>query len=182
MMSRQYQITGLGPKALDGSIKLFTVLAYPFIGSAAWLAEQHKYPDVGDMLEIAEDGTMTLLSESQPGSIGGPQHEEEDVQKKSPSEANGGNGDGELCHFSSYVAKPVIVHASQITAVDEPEVDGQRLITLAGGGVKIAAPGMMARMIPTVGDYWVIVPQDGGNYEYLNPKAVFEAKYSLIEQ
>lgn len=41
---------------------------------------------------------------------------------------------------------------------------------------KLVSPnaGMLARMTPQIGDYWVI--QDDG-YIYLNPKDVFERKY-----
>jgi hypothetical protein len=37
-----------------------------------------------------------------------------------------------------------------------------------------ATPEMCSRMVPKVGDYWVI-QEDG--YIYLNPKEVFERKY-----
>lgn len=45
---------------------------------------------------------------------------------------------------------------------------------------------MTARMEPRIGDYLVRVPQPGPEadsvvfYEYLNPKAVFEAKYDPV--
>ena len=38
---------------------------------------------------------------------------------------------------------------------------------------------MCARMIPQVGDYWVI-QSDG--YVYLNPKDVFERKYRPLQE
>lgn len=44
---------------------------------------------------------------------------------------------------------------------------------------RLATPGMLARYIPEEGDYWVI-QEDG--YEHLNPKAVFERKYSVSDE
>lgn len=41
----------------------------------------------------------------------------------------------------------------------------------------MATAGMLARMNPNVGDYWVI-QEDG--YVYLNPREVFRRKYSPI--
>ncbi len=37
---------------------------------------------------------------------------------------------------------------------------------------------MIARMTPQVGDY-LVIQEDG--YEYLNPKEVFERKYSRVD-
>lgn len=48
-------------------------------------------------------------------------------------------------------------------------------LELENGKVVTATPEMTSRMTPVVGDYWVI-QSDG--YIYLNPKAVFERKYS----
>jgi len=48
-------------------------------------------------------------------------------------------------------------------------------IELEGGRIVVATPEMTSRMTPVVGDYWV-VQSDG--YAYLNPKNVFERKYS----
>lgn len=50
-------------------------------------------------------------------------------------------------------------------------------LKLDDGCVVHATPEMAARMTPVSGDYWV-VQSDG--YIYLNPKAVFERKYSEI--
>lgn len=51
-------------------------------------------------------------------------------------------------------------------------------LELENGEVVTAAPEMTSRMTPIIGDYWVI-QSDG--YIYLNPKTVFERKYSPLE-
>ena len=76
-----------------------------------------------------------------------------------------------------YIANPIEVDAFKITEVG-PAADqscNERVLTLEGGKMVIADPSMMSRMTPEVGDYWVI-QSDG--YVYLNPKCVFERKYS----
>ena len=176
----QHQITGLGPVKPDGTMFIFTVRPQPFIASAAWLVEQSKAPAVGDVLEYSDKGAVTLVTPAQ-GDLdaGAAEPDAADAQKKSAGTEDSANG-SEHSLFSIYRGTPFVVHASKITAVGEPEADGSRVITLTGGGTKIAAPDMMSRMVPVEGDYWVIVPQDDGFYEYLNPKAVFEAKYELL--
>jgi hypothetical protein len=77
-----------------------------------------------------------------------------------------------------YTANPVEVDAYKILEVG-PEADrsaGERILKLDGGpGMVICDKPMMARYTPNPGDYWVI-QSDG--YPYLNPKEVFERKYS----
>jgi hypothetical protein len=77
-----------------------------------------------------------------------------------------------------YIANPVEVDAFRIVGVfgyqDEISKDGLGL-KLEGGEVQQATPEMCARMTPRIGDYFVI-QSDG--YAYLNPKEVFERKYS----
>lgn len=75
--------------------------------------------------------------------------------------------------MATYTAKPVTVTARRIVRVDEA-VAGHRALYLDDGSVVTADPGMLARMTPVIGDYWV-TQQDG--YVYLNPKDVFERKY-----
>jgi hypothetical protein len=77
----------------------------------------------------------------------------------------------------THVANPVRVHARQVTAVD-PAPDGSAHLTLADGGTATATPEMLARITPEAGDY--LVEQLDG-YLYLNPKDVFERKYSPVE-
>jgi hypothetical protein len=77
-----------------------------------------------------------------------------------------------------YRANPVIVDAFTILTVDPPAHDGSRKLQLDDGSIVTATPEMLARMTPHVGDYWII-QEDG--YIYLNPKEVFERKYSPIE-
>lgn len=77
-----------------------------------------------------------------------------------------------------YRANPVIVDAFKITDIGPLLDDGSRWLDLEGNPTSLATANMMSRMGPSVGDYWV-VQSDG--YVYLNPKDVFERKYSKIE-
>lgn len=74
-----------------------------------------------------------------------------------------------------YVANPVEVDAFVIHSVQFVRDAPNASLVLDGGKVVYATPEMMSRMTPRPGDYWV-VQSDG--YEYLNPRAVFERKYS----
>ena len=74
-----------------------------------------------------------------------------------------------------YRANPVLVDAEVITEVNERQPNGWLLIKLASGKVHNCDPGMVSRMTPQPGDY--LVTQEDG-YVYLNPKAVFERKYT----
>lgn len=83
-----------------------------------------------------------------------------------------------------YHANPVEVEAHVIVGVGQPFQDhqpdtdtGGRHLALQNGENVTATPEMLSRMSPVPGDYWVIQP-DG--YVYLNPKDVFERKYSAI--
>lgn len=76
-----------------------------------------------------------------------------------------------------YQANPIIVDAFKITDTSDNE-DGTMQLTLDDGQSVKTREGMTARMTPVAGDYWVIQP-DG--YIYLNPKAVFENKYSPVK-
>ncbi len=80
-----------------------------------------------------------------------------------------------------YKANPLEVEALKIVSVESmPDADPAlgRDIATEDGQNRFADAGMCSRYIPVAGDYWVI-QSDG--YEYLNPKDVFERKYSLIE-
>ena len=90
-----------------------------------------------------------------------------------------------------YVANPVVVDAFRIEKVSVPprptieELEGilnrgeqpvnGLLLELSDGSHVVATPEMISRMTPVEGDYWV-VQSDG--YFYLNPKDVFERKYT----
>ena len=175
-MASQFKITGIGPKNAAGGLLIFTVLPTPFKVSAEWLTEQGRMPEVDDAVEMDSNGSIKLLTVEKPAidTI------VDKVEAQEPEKKSLGSAGSAI--FSSYQGKPIIVHASEITAVGEADSDGNRELTLAGGGTRIATADMMSRMVPVSGDYWVIVPQADGNYEYINPKAVFEAKYSPIEQ
>lgn len=78
-----------------------------------------------------------------------------------------------------YKANPVLVDAFVITHVQVPPPDpwpDSLTLKLDSGAFVTADAGMLARYHPVPGDYWVI-QADG--YTYINPKAVFERKYSL---
>lgn len=177
---KQYEITGLGPTNPDGNLKIFTRLYAPFIVNAAWLAEQTKAPAVGDFLEVSDAGALTLVTTAQgegdaaaekPDAAGAPE-----TQKKSLGSADSGAG-SELALFKRYQGKPVVVEAAEITEVGELNSDGSMWVWFEDGSEKLATPEMLSRISPAVGDYWVVAAQADGDYEYLNPKAVFEAKY-----
>ncbi len=79
-----------------------------------------------------------------------------------------------------YTANPVEVNAYRITEVGPPLVDdASRWISMEGNPDSLASPEMMSCMTPVPGDYWV-VQSDG--YVYLNPKDVFERKYSPVPE
>ena len=79
----------------------------------------------------------------------------------------------------TYRAKPVEVEAFEIGHVGPEMVNGNRIVKLIGAGTAVATPEMLARYTPVEGDYWVI---QGDGYEYVNPKAVFERKYSPVTE
>lgn len=86
-----------------------------------------------------------------------------------------------------YQANPVTVEAHRITEVGPPligmlpeteenlQLHASRRLTLENGSKVTAGPAMLSRINVEPGDYWVI-QEDG--YTYLNPKTVFERKYS----
>jgi len=77
-----------------------------------------------------------------------------------------------------YIANPVVVDAFKIKYM-QPKFDGGIPLILDNDIQVIATNEMISRMIPCVGDYWVI-QSDG--YTYLNPAEVFERKYSPMEK
>lgn len=77
-----------------------------------------------------------------------------------------------------YVANPVVVDAFVITGFEEnPEMACTDAMFEDAPTVHLT-PEMMARYTPILGDYYVI--QDDG-YAYVNPKNVFERKYSKVK-
>lgn len=81
--------------------------------------------------------------------------------------------------MAKFKANPVIVDAFTITSVSAKDADGNISVTLDNGLVELCTPDKTARMTPNVGDY---VVQQADGYIYLNPKAVFENKYSPITE
>lgn len=176
---KTHQITGVGPQAPDGSVELFTILPRPFRVTKQWIEQYAAYPSVDDSLTEADDGTLTLVSEPVESSLqlAGVSNAPEAQKKTSAEGSENGSPDGETLKI--YVANPVEVVAGKITHVGEAEPDESRHLLLEDNSVVVASGPMLARMLPSVGDYW-IMQADG--YEYLNPKDVFERKYSLKQQ
>lgn len=75
-----------------------------------------------------------------------------------------------------YVANPITVTAFKITEVYR-HADNY-VVALENGDSKYLNTTLTARYTPVVGDYFV-TQEDG--YEYINPKDVFERKYSSTE-
>lgn len=187
------QITGLGPVMADGSRKIFDKEPKPFIATKEWLDAQTVKPAMGDYLEIAEDGSVTVVAESsvraaapnepnepmaapaQP--VREPDAEQSADQKKTAGEKELANGSDPA---PTHRAKPIEVYAYEIVSVaDEKNEDGSLNLALSNGVNVKAEPEMLARILPKIGDYWVI-QRDG--YVYLNPKEVFERKYERITE
>jgi hypothetical protein len=78
-----------------------------------------------------------------------------------------------------YQANPVVVDAFRIINVGPRDEHGAAVVTLDNGKRERADKGMLARFMPDAGDY-LVVQSDG--YKYLNPRAVFERKYSPAVQ
>ena len=76
-----------------------------------------------------------------------------------------------------YQANPVQVEAQIIVGVGPILMDGSMNLALQNGQSVNANKGMIARYTPQEGDYWV---QQSDGYLYVNPKEVFERKYSII--
>lgn len=70
-----------------------------------------------------------------------------------------------------YRANPVIVEAYKIIGKEGSRLDLEDDLSCE------PTPEMLSRITPEIGDYLVI--QDDG-YQYLNPRHVFERKYSPI--
>lgn len=199
---KTYALTGIGPtNQVDGSIALFTVRPAPFIATAEWLAAQSKHPEMGDKLEVHENGDHVLVTEAQAvgdeaaGLTVDPTITD-DTQKKSLGADDLGNGSENSPArqnlengFKLYQAKPLQCSAAEITEV-MPSTAGANSYSIgfADGSFKTATAEMTSRMIPQVGDYWVISRlgtanvQPHGEYDYLNPKAVFESKYEPVAE
>lgn len=73
-----------------------------------------------------------------------------------------------------YIANPVEVDAFKVEKILARSPQDDIALRLDSGEEVIATWEMCTRIVPSVGDYWV-VQSDG--YVYLNPKDVFERKY-----
>lgn len=180
-MVQRTQITGLGPLMPDGSRKIFDKEPKPFIATAEWLQAQSAEPDVGDYLDIAEDGAVTLVTMASLHELKPPANDRGPVPE-AQKKTDGGEGSEAGLEVSpqpfKYRAKPVEVEAYEIVSVAEDKnPDGSLNVAISKGANVLASPEMLARITPQVGDYW-IVQADG--YVYLNPREVFLRKYEPI--
>lgn len=78
---------------------------------------------------------------------------------------------------ATHIANPVRANAATILDVMYSPDDGSNMLRLSDGRNFMADNSMCARYEPKIGDY--LVTQEDG-YEYLNPKDVFERKYTRI--
>lgn len=78
-----------------------------------------------------------------------------------------------------YKANPVVVTAFKIKEIEHIVNSSGLNLTLDNDQQVVATAAMVARMMPVVDDYWVL-QEDG--YCYLNPKEVFERKYTRITE
>jgi len=74
-----------------------------------------------------------------------------------------------------YIANPVEVVADKIIEVKHPVGSLITVVVLDNGYDRGLTAGMVARFMPVPGDY-LVTEEDG--YLYVNPKDVFERKYS----
>lgn len=77
----------------------------------------------------------------------------------------------------THIANPVRVEAHVVKSFRVYDSDGNGEVVLEDGSSVDVTAGMLARYAPKQGDY--IVTQEDG-YVYVNPKDVFERKYSAI--
>lgn len=83
--------------------------------------------------------------------------------------------------MAKYACNPIKVDAFVITGITPQDAEGNFHVILEDGSCREMKPnsGMTSRMYPAIGDYLVKTHQPD-EYEYLNPKHVFEAKYTKI--
>lgn len=122
-----------------------------------------EMPVVGDYLVVPEKGPMRLQRAADM-----PQPE---LSPETPLQM--------VPVVGRYIANPVEVEAYVIASVGLREDQDGLDVALSNGVNVHATAAMVARFMPQAGDYWVVQP-DG--YIYLNPKDVFERKYSPVMQ
>lgn len=77
-----------------------------------------------------------------------------------------------------YQANPVIVDAEPIIIIGTTDGTGAMAVRLQNGAFVVLTKEVTAQYVPVVGDY-VVIQEDG--YTYVNPKDVFERKYSKAD-
>lgn len=183
---KTYALTGIGPQnTVTGDVPLYTVRPQPFIATKEWLAEQSKYPEMGDSLLVHENGDHVLITEAQALSdeaagLTVNQTITDDAQKKSLGVDDSDNGSENshaghnlaLLAFKHYHTEPLNMHAAAITAV-VPTVENDHYdLSVSTNEVHNVGPESYGEM-PSVGDYLMQI--DGDEYFEVVPKAHFEA-------
>jgi hypothetical protein len=79
----------------------------------------------------------------------------------------------------THIAKPVRVNASRICNASEINEKGVMLVLTEDNNWHELDASMLSRYAPVIDDY-IVIQEDG--YKYVNPKDVFERKYSPIEE
>lgn len=187
-MTTQFKIERLSAINDDGSQDIWVEgRPNPFHVSSEWLAAQPHGVEVGDTL--THNGQTFTLDPAQPTEASmqeptqGPtvkQTTQAPAADPAQKKTDGGEGleVGSKTFQPNYRANPVEVEAFEIVSVaGMTNPDGSLNLALSNGTNVSAHPDMLARITPALGDYWV-VQEDG--YVYLNPKLVFQRKYSPI--
>lgn len=188
-----HQITGVGPQNTEtGNVYLFTVLKKPFDVTKEWLDAQSKYPGVGDDLVEAEDGTLTLATDTDVAD----EATAEATQKKTDGESSletssppstTGSSDGSEALPSAlpavpgmvveqvYVANPVEVSAVRIVDASPPYIDEETNATKVNLALENGVNATLTMLQPVAGAYAMRLP-DGS--QVWVPKELFETFFS----
>ena len=184
---KQHQITGVGPTAPDGSVKIFTVAPQPLHVDSDTLAAWGAHPQVGDTVQEDEDGALSLNAGATATEAEG-----EDEAKKADGSAAAGTGSEPSPNPSpdaqapapetqppqpplplpQYTANPYVVSAGQITAVDGS------VATLENGETVDIHKEILGTI--GVGDYWVIDQEDDSRAGFIKA-ATFATSFTPKE-
>lgn len=139
----RHTITGVAPKAGDGSVDLHVEDRQPFHTSAEWLSAQSKEPEVGDVIVEDRNSIKLEANASNEGTI-----EEPDDQKKTDGSVELSPGSKDLTKLPRYTAMPFNIWAGKITAIKGD------VVTLEDSA-HITVPALKESYTASVGDYWV---------------------------
>ena len=152
---KQHQITGVGPTAPDGSVKIFTVAPQPLHVDSDTLAAWGAHPQVGDTVQEDEDGALSLNAGAT-------------ATKKAPET----QPPQPPLPLPQYTANPYVVSAGQIMAVDGP------VATLENGETVDIHKEILGTI--GVGDYWVIDAEDDSRAGFIKA-ATFATSFTPKE-